>query len=399
MGITHRCIFNVKMKVLTRIISLILVISILCSISICAISPDNSTPFSVSVDGKAQRITASSEASDVPIWDVTVAPGTTTISISNVVEDIVGIWGTKYIDNDYEAAVILSERNENGPLATGENAYDQSTGTYTVHLADFESINEKTLVPLIGNDYFDTGVEKISLRVSYSVVAPFVVRVGMETYDVDAYGTNSDGVSCWNVIVPDTTSTIRISDVADNIVGVWGTKYIENDYEAAVILSERNENGPLASGKNEYDQSTGTYTVQLDDFEFVDEKTLVPLIGNDYFDTGIQSAFLYVTYFKTSDKSKLSSAIDSVPDETGYYTQDDRYNGSVYQEAGFWSDMQLKLSNAKDVLKDSGASQEKVDKATADLIAAIKSLISKRISIPLYYTKHSIQHGVGGRES
>ena len=366
------------MKVLTRIISLILVISILCSISICAISPDNSTPFSVSVDGKAQRITASSEASDVPIWDVTVAPGTTTISISNVVEDIVGIWGTKYIDNDYEAAVILSERNENGPLATGENAYDQSTGTYTVHLADFESINEKTLVPLIGNDYFDTGVEKISLRVSYSVVAPFVVRVGMETYDVDAYGTNSDGVSCWNVIVPDTTSTIRISDVADNIVGVWGTKYIENDYEAAVILSERNENGPLASGKNEYDQSTGTYTVQLDDFEFVDEKTLVPLIGNDYFDTGIQSAFLYVTYFKTSDKSKLSSAIDSVPDETGYYTQDDRYNGSVYQEAGFWSDMQLKLSNAKDVLKDSGASQEKVDKATADLIAAIKSLISKK---------------------
>ena len=40
--------------------------------------------------------------------------------------------------------------------------------------------------------------------------------------------------------------------------------------------------------------------------------------------------------------------------------------------------MQLKLSNAKDVLKDSGASQEKVDKATADLIAAIKSLISKK---------------------
>ena len=382
---------NVKMRVSTRIISLILVISILCSIPICAVSPNSSTPFSVTVDGKTQKITLSSEISDIPIWDVTVTPGTTTIFISDVNDDLVGIWGTKYIANDYEAAVILSERNENGPLVTGENAYDQSTGTYTVQLGDFELSDEKTIVPLIGNDYFETGIQKLFLRVSYAVVAPFTVSVAEEIYDVNAHGTNSDGVSCWNVVVPDATNTISISDVSDSIVGIWGTKYIANDYEAAVILSERNENGPLVTGENAYDQSTGTYTVQLGDFELVNTQTLIPLIGNDYFETGVQKAFLYVTYLKTSDKSKLLDAIDSVPDETDYYTQDDRFNGNTYQETGFWSDMQLKLSEAKRVLNDSGAIQETVDKATTDLTTAIGSLISRDNVNPtiLYETIHT----------
>ena len=161
-------------------------------------------------------------------------------------------------------------------------------------------------------------------------------------------------------------------------MGIYGTKYLENEYEAALIVSERYADLALvATGDNAYDQSTGTYTVQLNDFELKDGKTLIPFIGNAYFTNFNYEAYLYVTYLKTSDKSKLLDAIDSVPDEAGYYTQDDRYNGSVYQKAGFWSDMQSKLSEARKVLNDSGASQETVDKATTDLTTAINSLISK----------------------
>ena len=161
-------------------------------------------------------------------------------------------------------------------------------------------------------------------------------------------------------------------------MGIYGTKYLENEYEAALIVSERYADLALvATGDNAYDQSTGTYTVQLNDFELKDGKTLIPFIGNAYFTNFNYEAYLYVTYLKTSDKRKLLDAIDSVPDEAGYYTQDDRYNGSVYQKAGFWSDMQSKLSEARKVLNDSGASQETVDKATTDLTTAINSLISK----------------------
>ena len=161
-------------------------------------------------------------------------------------------------------------------------------------------------------------------------------------------------------------------------MGIYGTKYLDNEFEAALIVSERYADLALvATGDNAYDQSTGTYTVQLNDFELKDGKTLVPFIGNAYFTDFNYETYLYVTYLKTSDKSKLLDAIDSVPDEAGYYTQDDRYNGKVYQEAGFWSDMQSKLSEAKKVLNDSGATQELVDKATTNLTTAINALISK----------------------
>lgn len=186
------------------------------------------------------------------------------------------------------------------------------------------------------------------------------------------------GVPVWDVVVPPATTSISISNVANNIVGIYGTKYLENEYEAALIVSERYADLALvATGDNAYDQSTGTYTVQLNDFELQDGKTLIPFIGEAYFSDFNYETYLYVTYLKETSKDKLSEAINSVPDETGYYTQDDRYNGNVYQEAGFWSDMQSKLSEAKKVLNDSGATQELVDKATTNLTTAINALISK----------------------
>ena len=237
------------MNVLKKIIALILVLTLLCNISICAVSAENDAPFSVSTNGSNKNLINSEDISGVPVWDVVVPPATTSISISNVANNIVGIYGTKYLDNEFEAALIVSER------------------------------------------YADLAL--------------------------------------------------------------------------------------VATGDNAYDQSTGTYTVQLNDFELKDGKTLVPFIGNAYFTDFNYETYLYVTYLKTSDKSKLLDAIDSVPDEAGYYTQDDRYNGKVYQEAGFWSDMQSKLSEAKKVLNDSGATQELVDKATTNLTTAINALISK----------------------
>ena len=186
------------------------------------------------------------------------------------------------------------------------------------------------------------------------------------------------GVPVWDVVVPPATTSISISNVANNIVGIYGTKYLENEYEAALIVSERYADLALvATGDNAYDQSTGTYTVQLNDFELQDGKTLIPFIGEAYFSDYNYEAFLRVSYRIAASKDKLSEAINSVPDETGYYTQDDRYNGNVYQEAGFWSDMQSKLSEAKKVLNDSGATQELVDKATTNLTTAINALISK----------------------
>ena len=366
------------MNLLKKIIALILVLTLLCNISICAVSAENDAPFSVSTNGSNKNLINSEDISGVPVWDVVVPPATTSISISNVANNIVGIYGTKYLENEYEAALIVSERYADLALvATGDNAYDQSTGTYTVQLNDFELQDGKTLIPFIGEAYFSDYNYEAFLRVSYRIAAPFTVSIEGQTYNVKN-AESSSNIPCWTVIVPDTTTTLNISNVADNIVGIYGTKYLENEYEAALIVSERYADLALvATGDNAYDQSTGTYTVQLNDFELQDGKTLIPFIGEAYFSDFNYETYLYVTYLKETSKDKLSEAINSVPDETGYYTQDDRYNGNVYQEAGFWSDMQSKLSEAKKVLNDSGATQELVDKATTNLTTAINALISK----------------------
>lgn len=79
------------------------------------------------------------------------------------------------------------------------------------------------------------------------------------------------------------------------------------------------------------------------------------------------------------DKTKLQKAIQSAPtaEDTLYFHENDRFNGSIASENGFWTDMQTALSAAKEVDSNAFATQNAIDNAAKTLQQAIANLIPK----------------------
>ena len=67
------------------------------------------------------------------------------------------------------------------------------------------------------------------------------------------------------------------------------------------------------------------------------------------------------------NKTALKEAIDSALPTSGYYTENDRWNGKTASTKGFWADMQAVISAAQAVCDKSNATQTEVDAATASL--------------------------------
>ena len=135
------------------------------------------------------------------------------------------------------------------------------------------------------------------------------------------------------------------------------------------------------------------YGVKKDDIEITD--TTHPLTTEDSkllfrlrYGTGKNAkncAYLILTWsaVTSADTTKLTTLINSIP-SSGYYTNDDHYNGKTVSATGFWKDMQSALTTAKGLFADealtslkTGVSQSQVNKAKEDLESAIANLIPK----------------------
>lgn len=80
----------------------------------------------------------------------------------------------------------------------------------------------------------------------------------------------------------------------------------------------------------------------------------------------------------------LSKIIEEAPTD-GYYTENDRWNGKVISENGFWTDYQSALTTAKAMLTEA-LRQTDVDTAAAALQAAIDNLIpTSRVNATALY--------------
>lgn len=77
------------------------------------------------------------------------------------------------------------------------------------------------------------------------------------------------------------------------------------------------------------------------------------------------------------DKTELQKAIQSAPtaEDTLYFHENDRYNGSITSKNSFWTDMQMALSAAKEVDSNAVATQNAIDNAAETLRQAIANLI------------------------
>lgn len=100
-------------------------------------------------------------------------------------------------------------------------------------------------------------------------------------------------------------------------------------------------------------------------------------------DDELHYGYLLIEWEKATgkvDKSKLEAALKKVP-TTGYYKDDDRFNGKTESEKGFWNEMQAVVKAAQDVYVDENAGTDEVDKATKSLDTTDKdSALSKAIA-------------------
>ena len=72
---------------------------------------------------------------------------------------------------------------------------------------------------------------------------------------------------------------------------------------------------------------------------------------------------------KNVDKNALNAAIAAAPDTSDsiYYHENDRWNGRVYNEDGFWADMRTVVEAAQTIADNEKATQAKVDAAAKTL--------------------------------
>ena len=133
--------------------------------------------------------------------------------------------------------------------------------------------------------------------------------------------------------------------------------------------------------------------------------TYTPMTGSIY--SGIYDGNEFDIYFKANDgntdsityyhvvfrtkgnTTALDDAIKAAP-TTGYYTENDRWNGKSTSDNGFWSDYQAALTAAKETNKET-AKQLEIDNALRALQAAIGNLIpTDRVNATaLYETLHT----------
>ena len=160
------------------------------------------------------------------------------------------------------------------------------------------------------------------------------------------------------------------------------------------------QNGAETRGKDvrrfSYDAESKTYTFPLNIFEGADYELndFIDYYGLDlnlddyrYYVPEIyvnDDEFGYFLLFAVSkaatkvDKSALKAALDSVP-TTGYYTENDRWNGKTTSETGFWNELSTIVKKAQAVYDNEDVTQTKVDEALAKFNAAYPAAIDNLI--------------------
>ena len=196
----------------------------------------------------------------------------------------------------------------------------------------------------------------------------------------------------------------RFSGTADSIIKIKGDNILDiADQDYNYNFSEGIEqNGNEVSGFV-YDDETGTYTLPLNifqaegaelvwlkkhyevDLDFTGTYTYYLTVVDD--NDGLQYYLLFAEKGNVVeiDKSELQKLL-AIETDGKYHTTDDRWNGNVTSENGFWTDYQTVLSKAKTINDDVGAMQTQVDDAVAALQTAIANLIpTSRVNATALY--------------
>lgn len=180
-------------------------------------------------------------------------------------------------------------------------------------------------------------------------------------------------------------NTITENQNKQHIGGICGYSKatIENCYVVNTILNSTASNVKSICGSNSGATITNCYylsTGKEDDKATSKEDSwfksddAITALGTTYFAKDTESknsGYPILTFASASEgtnKESLTSALASLNlPTTGYYTENDRWNGTSTSENGFWADLQALVKPAQDVLEDDDATQGEVDEQVAYL--------------------------------
>lgn len=201
------------------------------------------------------------------------------------------------------------------------------------------------------------------------------------------------------------TDAITLTDTSA-LKGTVVTKtYVVTTTNASTLIL-RNDSGQVLAAVSGYLDKPGSAVALLPSSNFPafcdKPATTLPATTSENFEsaglrnfkTGCKNYYYVCFKFSTAtfglliqeesvevNKTALKEAIDSALPTSGYYTENDRWNGSISSEKGFWQDLKNIVDVADGVYQNERATQDQVDAALAALNAALPE--AKANLIPL----------------
>ena len=188
-------------------------------------------------------------------------------------------------------------------------------------------------------------------------------------------------------------NTITEAKNKGHIAGIVGylKGSIENCYVAKTSLNTTSASAKSVCGvinggtyANCYYLNTGKAddTATAKDEAWFKSDEAVNALGSRYFAKDIDNknnGYPVLTFSEmAADKSALKTELDRIP-TSGFYTENDRYNGIHVSKNGFWADMLVFIKNAQDIYDNDDATQDEVDRAAATLRNGLQAFLDNLI--------------------
>ena len=174
--------------------------------------------------------------------------------------------------------------------------------------------------------------------------------------------------------------------------------YYTKTYDSSMPASTIIENdttiiGDMLTGEGFLSVGGGVFSkaVHFNDGFVLPTENVTGFVVYDFDDSGAskQGNIIYVQIPVSDEpeepvtKTELEEAINSALSTSGYYTENDRWNGKITSKSakGFWQDLKDIVDAADKVYKDENATQEQVNDALATLTAALPEATANLIPL------------------
>ena len=244
----------------------------------------------------------------------------------------------------------------------------------------------------------------VKYKINGEIVEATLTEIGTFSDSADTMIAMGDGTSgkVYLAALPEGAAPYQIIayytaySVDDNGLKIpyYYTKTSDSSMPSSTIIeNDTSIIGDMLTGEEFLRVGNGVFSnaVHFNDGFVLPTENVTGFVVYDFDDSGAsqQGNIIYVQIPVSGEpeepvtKTELEEAIDSALPTSGYYTENDRWNGKITSKSakGFWQDLNDIVRIAQDVCDDEAATQDQVDAALATLTAALPEAIANLIPL------------------